>query len=182
MVRTQHHPVAWGAAIGLGWGSSCDAWMRYVSTDHEFSWTGTLFTVGAAAGVGALLGLARLRRRCGGIGWWRLVALSLGLLGAGGAVMWPAVVTGAAAMGLARPRWFRAGLAVTAAAVQIPIIQEVAIENSTFGRVDTVVAIVWYLPMLALEAWGCSVVFAPRAEGAPEPAGSRGRSWPHQWR
>jgi hypothetical protein len=110
------------------------------------------------------------------------VALSLGLLGAGGAVMWPAVVTGAAAMGLARPRWFRAGLAVTAAAVQIPIIQEVAIENSTFGRVDTVVAIVWYLPMLALEAWGCSVVFAPRAEGAPEPAGSRGRSWPHQWR
>lgn len=163
------HPILAGAAIGLAWGVAMRAWMRFIAPNPEFSWSGTLFILGAATIVGTVLGLARLRRRRAGAGWWRLSILSLLLLGAGGAVMWPSVILGAIALGRPRPRWLRAVLGAGALAVQVPILRGVLDDNWAFALWESVVAVGWYLPMLALEAWAFSVVFAPAVAGATTP-------------
>lgn len=161
-------PVVAGALLGLGWASVMRTWMRYISTDPDFSWSGTIFILVAGTIVGSVLGFARKRRRAGGVGWWRLSILSLMLLGAGGAVMWPSVVLGAAAIGRLRPRWLRLGLGLATVAAQIPVVNA-AVLNATMSTVEAVVAVVWYAPMLAIEAWAFSVVFAPSVDGAPVP-------------
>lgn len=145
------------------------AWMRFISPDPEFSWAGTLFIVGASVIVGAVLGLARYRRHAGGVGWWRLSMTSLALLGAGGAVMWPSVVLGAAALGRPRPRIMKIVLGLAAVVAQIPILRNVIDENWRMSVMGAAIAVVWYTPMIVLEAWGFSVAFAPAAHGAPEP-------------
>ena len=135
--------------------------MRFISTSPEFSVAGTLFILGATTIVGSLLGLARHRRRLGGTGWWRLSLLSLGLLGAGGAVMWPTVVLWAAAIGRLKQRWLAAGLGLAGALAQISVIDDAIISNWRFTSADMAVAIGWYLPMLTFDAWAFSVVFTP---------------------
>jgi hypothetical protein len=162
-------PVLVGAAAGLTWGVLMRAWMRYISTSPEFSWSGTLFIVGASTTVGAALGLARRRRAAGGAGWWRLSLASLLLLGGGGAVMWPSVVLGAIAFGRPGPRWMRVVLGGAAAAAQIPVIGAIA-DNWRFGIGETVVATAWYAPMLIVEAWAFSVAFAPAVAASRTPA------------
>ncbi len=169
MSRQIDHPLVFGAVGGLAWGILMRLWMRYISTDPEFSWSGTLFILGAATIVGLLLGFARLRRLRGGVGWWRSTALSLALLGAAGAVMWPSVVAGAIAFGRPRPAWLRWVLGVAALTVQIPIIREFAFDNPSSGTVEAAAAVAWYLPMLTVEAWAFSVVVAPRVDGSPTP-------------
>ena len=162
------HPVAAGALLGLAWGVSMRAWMRFISTNPEFSVAGTLFILGAATIAGSLLGLARHRRRLGGTGWWRFSLLSLGLLGAGGAVMWPTVVLWAAAIGRLRQRWLAAGLGLAGALAQVSVIDDAIISNWRFTSADMAVAIAWYLPMLTFDAWAFSVVFTPGlVESAP---------------
>lgn len=167
------HPTVMGAILGLLWGVAMRGWMRFISTDPEFSWSGTLFILGAAVIVGSLLGFARHRRARGGIGWWRLSMMSLLLLGAGGAVMWPSVALGAIAFGRARPRWLRPLLAVGALAAQIPVIQGTVLDNSRFTLIEMAIAIAWYLPLLTAEAWGFAVVFQPSLADAPVPGALR---------
>ena len=159
------HPALTGALAGFLWGVSMRAWMRFISTNPEFSWSGTLFILGAATIVGTVLGFAWHRRQHGGAGYWRLSLGSLLLLGAGGAVMWPAVVLGAIAIGRKRPYWLRLLAATGAIAATVPVLVGVA-DNWRFGVGDIVLASVWYLPMLTLEAWAFSVTFAPNRDGA----------------
>ena len=160
------HPVAGAALLGLPWGVSMRGCMRFISTNPEFSVAGTLFILGATTIVGSLLGLARHRRRLGGTGWWRLSLLSLGLLGAGGAVMWPTVVLWAAAIGRLKQRWLAAGLGLAGALAQISVIDDAIISNWRFTPADMAVAIGWYLPMLTFDAWAFSVVFTPGLAGS----------------
>ena len=164
------HQIVAGAIFGFGWGVIMRAWMRFIALNPEFSWEGTFFIVGASTIVGALLGLARRRRAAGGVGWWRTTVLSLGLLGAGGAVMWPSVMLGA--LGLGIRRWFplRVALILAAVGAQVPVLQAVIEENWRMSGIEAVIAVAWYAPLLAVDAWAFSVVFAPAAEHAP-PAG-----------
>lgn len=163
------HPILAGAGIGLGWGIAMRLWMRFISTSPEFSWGGTLMILGVSAVVGALLGFARLRRWRRGIGWWRFTALSLLLLGAAGAAMWPAVILGGIALGRRRPAWLVSLLGAAALATQWPVIADNILDNSTMGVAEQVVGVVWYFPMLALQTWGFSVAFAPSLAEAPAP-------------
>lgn len=158
--------VGWGVVAGLTWGVAMRAWMRLISTDPEFSWAGTLFIIGASTVVGAVLGLARARRRRGGRGWWRLSLTSLVLLGAGGAVMWPTVVAWGAALGRRRPGWLTAPLVVGGALVQIDVIRGSVLDGWQRGALTAGVAVLGYLVMLAIEAWGFSVAFARSMPGA----------------
>jgi hypothetical protein len=119
--------------------------------------------------VGALLGLARWRRAAGGVGWWRSTVLSLGLLGAGGAVMWPSVVLGAIALGLRRWLALRVALLLAAIGAQVPVMQSVIAENWRMSGIEAAIAVAWYVPMITIEAWAFSVVFMPAAEHAPAP-------------
>ncbi|MEX2653665.1 MAG: hypothetical protein WD532_01410 [Acidimicrobiia bacterium] len=165
----QRHPIVSGAVLGLGWGVAMRAWMRFISADPEFSWSGTLFILGASVICGTVLGLAWHRRAVGGAGWWRLSFGSLALLGAGGAVMWPAVILGAIALGRPRPAWLRALLGVGAIASQVPVIGGIA-DNWRFDVGDVILASVWYAPMLAFEMWAFSVAFRPSIDGSRLPA------------
>jgi hypothetical protein len=167
LVWAHRWPVVAGAGIGLAWAVSMRAWMRFITTDPEFTWGGTLAILGASTVVGALLGLARLRRRAGGAGWWRLSGLSLGLLGAGGAVMWPSAVLGAMALGRPRPSWIRVLLGLAAVAAQVPVLGDAVFANPGLSGLESAAAVAWYTPMITLQAWAFSVVFAPLAEAAP---------------
>lgn len=163
------HPVIFGASAGLLWGVLMRVWMRFISTNPEFSWSGTLFILGASVIAGSVLGFARKRRAAGGMGWWRLSVLSLLLLGAGGAVMWPSVIAGAAAIGRPRPPWLRAALAVVAFAVQAVVLRSVFDDNRMMSGLAEVAAVAWYAPLITIEAWAFSVAFAPSVAGAPTP-------------
>lgn len=166
----RHRPVVAGATIGLAWGIAMRAWMRFISTDPEFSWSGTMFILGASVTVGTLLGVARHRRRAGGSGWWRLSALSLLLLGAGGAVMWPGVLLGAVAIGRPRPKALKIVLGLAAVATQVPVLQGVINDNWRMSAVEAAIAVIWYAPMIALEAWGFATPFTPSIDGARLPS------------
>ncbi len=170
MTWITRRPIVAGAALGLLWGAVLRAWMRFISSSPEFSWSGTAFILLAATIVGATLGLARKRRSSGGVGWWRTSIVSLLLLGAAGAVMWPSVVFGGAAIGRPRPAWLRLLLGAAAVGVQAPIVQTTILEDSIMSGTESVVAVAWYALMLTIEAWAFSVVFAPAIDGAPVPS------------
>lgn len=157
---TVRHPILIGAGAGLAWGIAMRAWMRFIAAQPEFTWSGTLFILVAATITGTILGLAWHRRAIGGVGWWRLAALSLMLLGAGGAVMWPAVILGGMALGRPWHRWIRVALGVLAAGSQVPVVIGIA-DNWKFGFTQIVVATILYVPLLSLEVWAFSVVFRP---------------------
>lgn len=161
--------AAYGAGLGILWGLAMRAWMRFISTDPEFSWAGTIFIIAAAAIAGGLLAFARHRRRLGGIGWWRTTILALLLLGAGGSVMWPTIILGAVAIGRRHVRWIAVVFGLGAAIAQIPVLQDAIFDNWQLSLFEQGVATVVYLPLLAAEVWAFSVVFRPGAEEAPAP-------------
>jgi hypothetical protein len=98
-----------GVALGAGWGVLARIWMRWVSTDHNFSWAGTLFIVGLAAVAGGSLGLVHAARRRRASRWWRVAALPTLLLFAGpGIPLLPAYVVGGWAWGSRAPAVLRA--------------------------------------------------------------------------
>jgi hypothetical protein len=165
-LRPLTHEATWiravglGAGLGLVWGIAMRVWMRFISSNPEFSVEGTAFILAASAIAGSVNGLARHRRSAGGQGWWRLSLLTLLLLGAAGAVMWPTVILWAIAIGRKRPWWLVAPLLVAGALVQIPVVDETILADWRRGALVASLAVVWYIPMLAAEAWGFSIAFA----------------------
>lgn len=165
----RRHPIVAGLLIGIAWGVAMRLWMRFITTTPEFSWSGTLFIIGASAIVGTLLGFARLRRWKGGVGWWRFSAVSLLLLGAGGAVMWPSVILGAIAYGRRRTRWLAGLLGLAAIGAQIPVLSDAVLENFRLNGWEKLAAMAWYLPLLSLEAWAFSISFEPSLRTVKSP-------------
>ena len=174
LIRATIHPLrgvraaAYGAGLGILWGIAMRAWMRFISTDPEFSWAGTIFIIGASAIAGGLLAFARHRRSLGGIGWWRSSFVALMLLGAGGAVMWPTVILGAIAIGRRHLRWIVV-FGIAAAVAQVPVLQDAIFDNRRLDGVGQAIATVIYLPLLITEVWAFSVAFRPSIDVAPVP-------------
>lgn len=106
--------MAVGLFVGAGWGIIARAWMRLISERPEFSWSGTLYVVGAPAVIGAVVALAHVAMAR----QWRAArvvrvpaALVHVLLGMGaGVLLLPTIVFGSLA--LARRRY---GVAVRVA-------------------------------------------------------------------
>lgn len=67
--------AAAGLVLGAAWGVAARAWMRLISTDPEFSWSGTLLILMFAAAGGLGMGLISGARASGRRAWWRLSAL-----------------------------------------------------------------------------------------------------------
>ena len=79
-----------GTALGAAWGVLARVWMRLVSTEPEFSWTGTVFIVLLATVFGLCVGFAVETRRQGRSAWWLVSAVPALLLFAGqGALFLP---------------------------------------------------------------------------------------------
>lgn len=161
--------VLWFLVGGALLGGVFRLWMRFVSTEHEFSWSGTTYIVGVFAVLGLMAGLveaARRRGRTRGLIGLRAAGavLALGLFMAAGATTFPTIVPGALA--LARSDWHRlirialAILAVVAAAVVV-----LSIEELTLGH--RLVALAGYLGLCTVEAALLARILAPSL-----PAGS----------
>ncbi len=58
-----------GFILGVAWGIAARFWMRMISTDPEFSWSGTLMIVGLAGLLGMGVGLIYATRRVGRHQW-----------------------------------------------------------------------------------------------------------------
>lgn len=128
-----------GMAAGAVWGAVARAWMRWVSTDPEFSWAGTLmiisaFTIfGTAGGVAAALRLRRSRR------WKLTVGRVVGVVGTmplfvgAGAVLLPTVVAGGLAVW--RRDWRRWLRAIAALVGCLPVFGVAASVVGDFGVV-----------------------------------------------
>lgn len=108
-----------GLGLGLLWGMAARLWMRLISHDPEFSWTGTLSILLVTTVSGLFLGLVRGARREGRRRWWRLAGIpALVTFLSPGMVFLPAAVLGGWAFSGRGPRWLRAavgplGVAVT---------------------------------------------------------------------
>jgi len=109
-----------GLGLGLLWGMVARLWMRLISHNPEFSWTGTLSILLVTTVSGLFLGLVRGARREGRRRWWRLAGIpALATFLSPGMVFLPAAVLGGWALSGRWPRWLRAtvgplGVAVTA--------------------------------------------------------------------
>lgn len=91
--------LALGAAAGALWGVVARAFMRLLTDDPGFTWSGTLFILGVASVAGACVGLAMGARASGRSGWWRLAALpALALFAGPGILLAPAAVGMAAVL------------------------------------------------------------------------------------
>jgi hypothetical protein len=149
-----------GALAGLAWGLGLRAWMRFISFDPEFTWSGTLFIIGATTLAGSMTGLAYRRWRLGRGNWWRLLGfffLPLGM--AAGSVMVPTFVLGGLALGRRTwPSWVRIGLAVVAIGFQLFFFLS---QDAAFPSGRAALALPIYAIFLGIETWAFSIIARP---------------------
>ena len=168
--------AALGLALGAAWGVLARVWMRLISTDPEFSWSGTLFIVGLAALLGAGVGLVDAALRAGRSRWWRLAVVpGLLLLLGPGILLAPSFLVGGLAW---RPHrtWLRVLGAVmlvgsVGGATWLAAGDPEEVQPVTAGEV---VVFATGFAVLALGlAWASSRVWQPRsrpaARGVDEP-------------
>jgi hypothetical protein len=152
------HPIISGAIGGLLWGVLMRLWMRFISTDPEFTWSGTGFILAAAflAGLGLGTAYAVARR---GHRWWRLFAAPLILLGAGaGSIMLPGTVIGGLAFGRRNwPRVVRVILATVAIGGTLVLIGLTSEDG--FGPIKTAIALASFAVLHTIEMAAASIAF-----------------------
>jgi hypothetical protein len=161
-----------GLLGGVLLGAAARAWMRLISTDHEFTWNGTIFIVLAFTIHGLTQAVARVVRRSterrSAVTCARVVGFigTLPLFAAAGGIMFPTVIGGS----LARyrtdwSRWLR---------VLLTLVALVPIGLVTSGLIDdwgwswrTLTGIVGLLAIYGV------VIAEERATLAPQPDGWR---------
>lgn len=137
--------------------------MRFVSTEKEFSWSGTGYIIGIFAVLGLMAGLVGLARRRGWVR--RLLALralgsvlALGCFMAAGALMFPTIVP--AALGVGRtdwPKWLRLLLVAIGAGSAGFVVMTLP----ELGLAHRLVALVLYLALVAVEVLLLGRIVAP---------------------
>ena len=159
------HPIISGAIGGLLWGVLMRSWMRFISTDPEFTWSGTGFILAAALLAGLGLGTAYALGRKGHRGWWRLFAAPLILLGAGaGAIMLPGTIIGGLAFGRRNwPNVVRVTLATVAIGGTLALLWLTG-ENG-FGPIKTTIALASFAALHTIEMAAAGIAFhSPRRD------------------
>lgn len=161
-----------GAVAGLSVGVIARLWMRWISTDPEFTWAGTIgilvgFTMfgGIQAGAAAYRRGDRSRRRTTLV---RVVsgALSMGIFGAAGAVMFPTVVFGGLAV-WRRDWWPAARVIAGLAALPLAVFTGSEIVDDFGWSIGTVGQLVVFVAIY------CGVIAATRPTLAPVADGWR---------
>ena len=155
------HPIISGAIGGLLWGGLMRLWMRFISTDPEFSLSGTGFILVAALLAGLGLGAAYSFSLKTTRPWWRLLGLPVILLGSGaGSLMLPGVVLGGLAFGRRDwPKAVRVALGTVAIGGTIAVL---GLGNEgDLGPIRTTIAILAFAVFHAIEMAATGIVFAP---------------------
>lgn len=159
----RRHPLVSGALLGLAWGIAMRLWMRFISTDPEFSWSGTGYILGATMLAGLALGIGWSRRSNAKGNLWRFTGLAMLPLGvAAGGVMIPTVLLGGMALGRKTwPTWLRAILLALAAGFQVFVFSTGL--GVRAGR--EVPAFLVYGVLISIEALAFSIPFLPSRTG-----------------
>lgn len=159
------HPIISGAVGGLLWGILMRLWMRFISTDPEFTWSGTGFILAASLLAGLGLGTAYALGRRGHRGWWRLFAAPLILLGAGaGSIMLPGTIIGGLAFGRRSwPTLVRVILATLAIGGTIALVGLTGEDG--FGPIKTAIALAIFAVLHTIEMAAAGIAFrSPRRD------------------
>ncbi len=170
--------VPLGTLSGLAVGTVARAWMRWISTDPEFSWSGTLFIVGAftlfgavQAGAAAARDARRSRRRTT---VYRTLAaiLSMSLFVGAGALMLPTVLL--EGLALWRRDWWRTPRLIAAFLGLAPVAFVVSEVIDDFGlSVSTIAKLAVFLTIYATVVAATMPTFAPLDDGWRLPAAAR---------
>ena len=158
-----------GLVGGLAWGMIARLWMRFISTNPEFTWSGTLFIVigfgiAGLAQSGAYLGRrANLARPA--MTALRVVAvialLPLGV--AAGASMFPTIILATLALTHhAWPRWLRG---IVAAVALLPAVATALSFFDDLSLVHAVAGVIWFLAIYAGIIWAARFSLGPQLDG-----------------
>jgi hypothetical protein len=162
--------AAIGILLGSMWMIAARVWMRLISTEPEFTWSGTLRIVGAAAVIGTALGVVQAARRRGASPRWRMLALvGLVIFNSQGAVLLPAAVLGG--WGLRRGTAGRvvAGIGILSAPILLVVLMWDFVNTHLMPYPDTVYRAVLAAGGLLFggtAAWASSIALGPWRDGA----------------
>jgi hypothetical protein len=166
-----------GLMGGLAWGINARLWMRFISTDPEFTWSGTLFIVigfgiAGLAQSGAYLGRrANLPRPAMTV--LRVVAV-IGLLplgGAAGASMFPTIILATLALThQSWPRWLRR---IVGAVALLPALSNALTFFDELSVLRAVAGVLWFLAIYAGIIWAARSSLGPQLDGWRPPTAAR---------
>jgi hypothetical protein len=157
--------AALGAVTGAAWGVLARIWMRLISGNPEFSWTGTLLIIGLAALLGAGVGLAARARLAGRSRWWTLAVVpGLVLFLSPGMLLAPSFLVGSLAYAqrgriLRAVGWAVIAVSIVGGALLAVLVPEPGTET-TPGLVITF--LIGYSLMTITLAWAGSPIWRPR--------------------
>jgi hypothetical protein len=172
-----HWPVVLlvGLLVGMAWGVNARLWMRFISDDPQFTWTGTLFIVIGFGIVGLTQSGALLGRRAG-LRRSRLTALRIGTtagllpLGlAAGGPMFPTVIL--APLALTHVEWSRRTRLFIGLLALVPVLGVGRIVVGDLSVPRAIVGVLWFLVVYAGLVLGACCSLAPQRDGwrAPRP-------------
>jgi hypothetical protein len=158
-----------GLAGGVAWGIHARVWMRFISTDPQFTWSGTLFIVLGFGIAGLAQSAAYLGRRAG-LRRSRLtgvrVAAFAGLLplgAAAGGPVFPTIVI--APLALTHTEWSTRTRLLVGGIALIPVvaIAGILLDDLSVGRAAA--GFVWFLGVYAGIVWAARFTMAPQRDG-----------------
>lgn len=166
-----------GLVGGLAWGINARLWMRFISTNPEFSWSGTLFIVVGFGIAGLAQSAAYLGRRANlrrpAMTALRVVAV-IGLLplgGAAGASMFPTIILAALALTHQNwPRWLRG---IVGAAALLPALSTALSFFDELSVMRAVAGVIWFLAVYAGIIWAARLSLGPQLDGWRAPTAVR---------
>ncbi len=158
-----------GLIGGAVWGTVARLWMRWVSTDPEFSWSGTLFIIGGFTVFGTGQGLAAAARHAG----WRRPArtvaravagiVTLPLFMAAGGIMMPTVVFGGLAV--SRTEWPRPVRVLVTLIALAPFAMVGGQLIGDFGASGGLIRVIALAPIYAVIVWAMRATMVAQADG-----------------
>ncbi len=163
-----------GLVGGLAWGVNARVWMRYISTDPEFSWSGTLFIVigfGVAglAQSGAYLGRRRgLTRRPLTVVRVLTTAALLPLGMAAGGPLLPTILL--APLAISHTGWSRGARVAVATFAALPLLATAAGLFGELAVLRAAIGSIWLVIIYSGIVWAARCSLAPQQDGweAPE--------------
>lgn len=156
-------------ALGLALGVVARAWMRWISTAPEFTWSGTIaiavvFVLFATANAVTDVVRHHVQSRRTAVAT-RVAAgvLSLGIFGAAGLVMLPTVVSGGVAVWRPVRRWVRRLLLAVAAVAPVAVGRDIVHD---FGwSLATVGRLLVFVGIYSVVIWVVRPIVAPVSGG-----------------
>jgi hypothetical protein len=158
-----------GLVGGLVWGIHARVWMRFISADPQFTWSGTLFIVFGFGIAGLAQSAAYLGRRAG-LRRSRLTALRVATFGAllplgaaAGGPVFPTIVI--APLALTHTEWSTRTRLIVGGIAAIPVvaIAGILLDDLSVGRAAA--GFVWFLGVYAGIVWAARFTMAPQRDG-----------------